>query len=431
MLSASNHTQRTQLFQNLFRDYSGAPFAIRSGDGWHWSSSQSERPACTLVIHSAAAWRALLEDPSQRTLGEAFIQGKIDVEGDLFSIFPAVQYLVEHPGSWRYRTLRTLWHSASSVAQCLRYGRQHSKTRDRSSISYHYDLPVDFYRPWLGSTLAYSCAYFRESTECLECAQTNKLELICRKLGLQAGERFLDIGCGWGSLLLHAASRYGAEAYGITLSREQAAIAAQRINHAQLQDHCTVELRDYRTMPELPTRFDKIASVGMFEHVGLKNMHDYFQIALRMLSPDGLFLNHGIARSATSPLTPSKDSFMDKYVFPDGELVTLSEVLQVAESVGFEVCDVDNLRSHYEQTLRLWVENLQRNASTVLNTVSERTYRIWLLYMAGSAYAFHCGKIELYQVLLAPRPAAGVSTLSTRERWYHSWTTAESRATVS
>ena len=165
----------------------------------------------------------------------------------------------------------------------------------------------------------------------------------------------------------------------------------------------------------------------MFEHVGLKNLREYFTVVMRMLSPDGLFLNHGIARSAGC--LPAKDSFMDKYVFPDGELVTLGEVLEVAESVGFEVRDVDNLRIHYEQTLRLWVQNLQKNVQAVLKTVSERTYRIWLLYMAGSAYAFQQGNIELYQVLLA-RPGKTLPAFTVRENWYQGWTTAASKAAV-
>jgi cyclopropane-fatty-acyl-phospholipid synthase len=204
-------------------------------------------------------------------------------------------------------------------------------------------------------------------------------------------------------------------------------VTAKRINHAQLEGTCHVELRDYRTIPELQRPFDKIASVGMFEHVGLRNLREYFAVVMRMLSPDGLFLNHGIGRSASCP--PAKDSFIDKYVFPDGELATLSEVLEIAESVGFEVRDVDNLRIHYEQTLRLWVENLQKNMQSVLKTVSEKTYRIWLLYMAGSAYAFQQGNIELYQVLLA-RPGKTLPAFTAREKWYQSWTTAASKAAV-
>jgi cyclopropane-fatty-acyl-phospholipid synthase len=426
MPESLEHSRRTKIFDSLFAEFHEVPFAVRSADGWRWQSSQTELPKCTLVFKSAAAWHALMEDPTERTLGEAFIDGELDVEGDIFAVFPVVHYILDRPANSRYNILRTIWHSSADFARLLRHGPRHSKARDRASISYHYDLPIDFYRPWLGPTLAYSCAYFRDPAESLECAQTNKLELICRKLGLTAKDRFLDIGCGWGSLVLHAASQYGADAYGITLSKEQAAIAASRISHAHLQDKCTVELRDYREIPKLLTYFDKIASVGMFEHVGLKNLRDYFTIALKMLAPNGTFLNHGIARSATSP--PSKDSFINRHVFPDGELVPLGQVLEVAESVGFEVLDVDNLREHYERTLRLWVENLQANARTVLKHVSERTYRIWLLYMAGSSDAFRMGNIELYQVLLGRRNPA--VKLATRENWYQSWSTAASKATV-
>jgi cyclopropane-fatty-acyl-phospholipid synthase len=428
MQSASDHAWRTKIFNDLFRDFHETSFAVRSADGWTWFSSPDKTPECTLIFQNAAAWQALMEDPTERTLGEAYIHGDLDIEGDLFAVFPIVHYILDHPAGSRHHILRALWRGSADFSRLLRYGRRHSEKRDQAAISYHYDLPIDFYRPWLGPTLAYSCAYFREPSESLEMAQTNKLELICRKLALRSEDRFLDIGCGWGSLLLHAASQHGARAYGITLSKEQAAIASSRIAHADLADRCSVELRDYRKMPELPTRFNKIASVGMFEHVGLKNLHDYFTIALRMLDPDGMFLNHGIARSATSP--PAKDSFIDKYVFPDGELVPLGQVLETAESVGFEVRDVDNLRSHYERTLRLWVENLQSNARAVLECVSQQTYRIWLLYMAGSADAFRLGNIELYQVLLGRRPSKPFPTLSTREKWYSGWSTASSKATV-
>lgn len=428
MPSSLDHSRRTQFFDSLFQGYSGTPFAVRSADGWNWSSHKDAGPEATMVFNSAEAWHALMEDPSERTLGEAFIDGHLDFEGNIFSVFPIARFVLDRPASTRYNILRTVWRTSANAKRALRLGTTHSKARDRAAISYHYDLPTDFYRPWLGPTLAYSCAYFREPDDNLDSAQKNKLELICRKLDLQPDDRFLDIGCGWGSLIIHAASQHNAMAHGITLSKEQEAVAKERISHARLQEKCTVELRDYRDMPSLPVKFDKIASVGMFEHVGLKKLHDYFSIARQMLAPNGSFLNHGIARSAVHP--PAKDSFIDKYVFPDGELVPLGQVLEIAESVGFEVRDVDNLRFHYERTLRRWVENLQANAKTVLQHVSDRTYRIWLLYMAGSADAFRTGRIELYQVLLGPRPGLLTGKLSTREHWYDSWTTEASKATV-
>lgn len=230
----------------------------------------------------------------------------------------------------------------------------------------------------------------------------------------------MDIGCGWGSLVLHAALQYGANARGITLSQEQACVAARRISQAKLGKRCFVEKRDYRDALELPYRYDKMASIGMFEHVGHKNLDKYFGIAYELLKPGGVFLNHGIARSYHSPAC--KDSFIDKYVFPDGELVTLSDTVKAAESAGFEIRDVENLREHYAQTLRLWVELLQKNAPAVLSNVSEKTYRIWLLYMAGSAAAFQRGDISINQILLRRFERTGVELPSTREQWYRTWT---------
>jgi cyclopropane-fatty-acyl-phospholipid synthase len=332
----------------------------------------------------------------------------------------------------------------SGIAEWWNHGSPHSLARDRSAISHHYDQPVDFFRPWLGDSLVYSCAYFRSPDDDLATAQANKLELVCRKLRLKPLERFLDIGCGWGSLVLHAASYHHVEAQGITISQEQAAVAAARIRTAEAEAalHCNAELLDYRHAPGRFLAFDKVASLGMFEHVGMKNLPRYFRTVYDLLRPCGLFLNHGIAK--TQIAAPAEDpdkalftrsiqsflnqmpqlrraqnsSFIDKYVFPDGELVTISEAMQAAESAGFEVRDVENLREHYELTLRAWVDGLQKNAGQLLKQVSETTYRTWLLYMAGSAAAFHRGDIAVYQALLS-RPERGVSGLPlTREDWY-------------
>jgi cyclopropane-fatty-acyl-phospholipid synthase len=298
----------------------------------------------------------------------------------------------------------------------LTKGRKHSRRRDAASIRYHYDLPVEFYEPWLGPTLLYSSAYFRNPANGLDAAQMDKLDLICRKLDLHPGDCFLDIGCGWGSLPIHATSRYGARARGITISRDQARVAARKISNAHLGDLCFVENRDYRDALSLPWRFDKIASIGMFEHVGVKNLPNYFRVALDLLKPGGRFLTSGIVRSTASPRRG--DSFIDQYVFPDGELPTLTELLRAAEESGFEIRDVESLREHYARTLRLWVTNLREHTACLLQTVSERTLRTWLLYMAGSAAAFERGDISVYQVLLRRPCAEHNIELSTREHWY-------------
>ena len=409
-------TQRQKLLDELFRDYSGPTFAIRLWNGWHWLSLAGERPTFTVVVETPGALRALMANPNEVTLGEAFIHREIDVEGDIFSVFSVAEYLVRRPRNILQRTNDLFLRTLAETERWFHHGAQHSKSRDRASIIYHYDQPMEFFRPWLGSTLAYSCAYFRTAGDSLDLAQTQKLELICRKLRLQPLERFLDIGCGWGSLILHAADKHKVHAHGITLSTIQAETTQYRIEEGKRQSRCVVELRDYRDCDQLFGSFDKIASVGMFEHVGLDNLSNYFRTVCSLLSPGGTFLNHGIARSSLSPVR--KDSFIDRYVFPDGRLVTLSQAVSAAETAGLEVRDVENLREHYELTLRQWVEGLRENEEELRGYVSETTYRIWLLYMAGSAAAFHRGDIAVYQVLCS-RPEQGACRLPlVREDWY-------------
>lgn len=440
-MSESLRSKLTRSLDTLFERYDGPAFLVRLWDGWSWASPRSGEPACTIVFHTAAALQSLIVRPSEITLGEAFLSEEIDVEGDIFSVFDVVEHIFQCPRSQRQKILEVLTGALAGIGHWWKDGRTHSVERDHAAISYHYDQPVDFYSAWLGDSLAYSCAYFESPEDDIDTAQTNKLELICRKLRLKAGERFLDIGCGWGSLILHSASRHGVFAEGITISSEQAAVGAARIQRARLQQSCDVQLLDYRKAPERFSAFDKIASVGMFEHVGLKNLRLYFATAHKLLKPGGAFLNHGIARSpqqgnrgtsfldrAVIPFLrdvlmfrrPRNSSFIDKYVFPDGELATISQAMRAAEGAGFEVRDVENLREHYELTLRCWVKGLQRNASALLKLVPEATYRIWLLYMAGSAAAFRRGDIAVYQALLSS-PEHGRSGLPLkRGDWYES-----------
>lgn len=411
-------TQVNFLLDDLFRGYAGPNFAVRLWDHSRWQLSDRDDPACTFIFRNRDVLRSLLFDPSEVGLGEAFIRNDLDVEGDLFSAFDAVDHVLRGPAGLDRSRLQRLTNLPAKVRHWFEAAGRHTRARDRAAIAYHYDQPVEFFRLWLGKTMAYSCAYFPSGKESLDEAQINKLDLISRKLRLQPLERILDVGCGWGGLVLHAAAHYGVYAHGITLSQQQAATAGDRIRARNMTQSCVVELKDYRAI-SVPVPFDKIASIGMFEHVGRANLPQYFAIVYKLLKPGGVFLNHGIAAAAHFHQS-EETSFINRYVFPEGELVTLHEGLAAAEKAGFEVRDVENLREHYEKTLRLWVTNLEKNADLALRYVSETTYRIWRLYMAGCAVAFHRGDIAVYQTLLS-RPAAGQSRLPpTRDDWYRS-----------
>lgn len=415
-MAHSLHLQRTKTFDTLFQNYEGPGFAVRLWDGWSWTFSQSRRPACTLVLKNPQTLVTLIDRPNEVTLGKAFICGDLVVEGDIFSVFSIAEHIFNRTRSLRQTFAEKRTAALFGLGQWFCHGSAHSARRDRDSISYHYDQPVAFFEPWLGRTFAYSCAYFHAPDDPLDLAQEQKLELICQKLRLQADERFLDIGCGWGSLILHAARQHGVQAQGIALSRNQVTATKHRIEEAGMERRCAVDLRDYRDLEVGQKPFDKIASIGMFEHVGLKNLPRYFQIVYRLLRPGGVFLNHGIARAAHSPIR--ENSFIDHYVFPSGRLVTLSQALSAAESQGLEVRDVENLREHYDLTLRRWVDGLRSNANSLLQQVSATTYRIWLLYMAGAAAAFSRSDLGVYQVLFS-RADHGKSRLPlTRDDWY-------------
>ncbi|HEU4634585.1 MAG TPA: class I SAM-dependent methyltransferase, partial [Edaphobacter sp.] len=286
---------RARRFATLFEGYAGVPFAVRLWDGWTWACPEYSEPRCTIVFKTPAALAALMVRPSEITMGEAYLNGEIDIEGDMFAVFEVGEHLFHTPQARRKRVVEMLAFLAGEVLKRWTTERSHSPSRDRKAISRHYDQPAAFYAPWLGDSWVYSCAYFESPEDSLTKAQTNKLSLICRKLRLQPGDRFLDIGCGWGSLVLHAAADFGAYAQGITISQEQAEVARRRIEREHLVQSCSVDLMDYRQVSERFAPFNKIASIGMFEHVGLRNLPRYFETAYQILQPGGVFLNHGIA----------------------------------------------------------------------------------------------------------------------------------------
>ena len=411
----------TEFLDALLKDYPRRDFQVRLWDGNEWRVGV--QPRFTLALKHPGALRAMFSSPSELTLGEAYIHDDFDIEGDIEAAFELADYLlIQKRSLWesfdldeRFAKLPKNNRSRGGLHLVEPEGKVHSRDRDRQAISYHYDLPAEFYALWLDSRMVYSCAYFNKPDENLDSAQVRKLDYICRKLRLLPGERLLDIGCGWGALITHAAANYGVECVGITLSVPQAEVARERLRAAGLNNRCRVEVSDYRDIDHYQ-QYDKIVSVGMFEHVGEAALPEYFQRAWNLLRGGGVFLNDGIAHSAT--YRRRGPSFVDRYVFPDGDLVPISTSLRAAEQSGFEVRDVESLREHYALTLRHWLRRLESHADGARRITSDTTYRIWRLYMAGSAHGFRIGRLNVYQTLLA-KPAQGRSGLPlTRHDWY-------------
>jgi cyclopropane-fatty-acyl-phospholipid synthase len=424
-LTDETSRQRTlHLLDELVTGASRETIAVRLWDGTRWPD-ESVRPT-TLVLRHPGALRAMFLPGSELALAEAYLYDEVDIEGEIESVFDLADTLSQATAGWRRKlgAVRDLLRLPVTAGErqtrrgpARLSGRLHSIERDRQAVTFHYDVSNDFYTLWLDSRMVYSCAYFASPDEDLDAAQTRKLDYICRKLRLQPGQRLLDIGCGWGGLAIHAAQHYGVDATGITLSRPQADLANHRIAAAGLADRCRVLVQDYRHVGA-PAGYDALVSVGMFEHVGVALLPTYFAQAWRLLKPGGVFLNHGIASRATDK-APSGPSFSETYVFPDGELTPIHLTLRAAEEAGFEVRDLESLREHYALTLRHWVRRLETSHAAALQSVDEPTYRVWRLFMSGSAHGFRRGRLNLYQALLAKPDAGGRSGLPlTRTDWY-------------
>lgn len=401
----------------------GLPVRFEFWDGTSLGPSDGLEAA---VVASPDALRRLIWAPGELGLGRAYVSGDLDLRGDVFAVLRALERNVSAHGVGLKSIVKVVDAARRSGAlgaplspppqETRLHGRRHSKQHDADAISHHYDVGNDFYRLVLGPSMTYSCARFVTSETSLEDAQESKFDLIARKLGLHEGgsKRFLDLGCGWGSMLIHAASHYDVEGVGITISREQADLARERVADAGLSDRIEIRLQDYRDVHG--ETFDAVSSIGMFEHVGSARMTEYFSILRSLVSDHGRLLNHAISSVGGSKI--SRRSFIGRYVFPDGELIDVGEVVLAMERAGFEMRDVESLREHYALTLRQWVANLESSWDRAVDLVGVERARVWRLYMAASALGFENGDLALHHVLgVVPDSHGGSRMSATRSGW--------------
>ncbi len=397
------------------------PVALRAYDD---SRAGPTDAAATIVIRSPDAIRRIATAPGELGLGRAYVAGDLDIEGDIFAALELRHRLGsqghtdeggterdEASGPRRDRIPAATWlalmrAAGPSVLRPLKPppeevhlgGRRHTRERDAAAIAHHYDVSNDFYRIVLGATLTYSCAVWETPSVGLDAAQVTKHELICRKLALEPGMRLLDVGCGWGSLVMHAAAHHGVQGVGVTISRSQADLAAKRVTEAGLADQIEIRYQDYRDVHDGP--YDAISSIGMFEHVGLARLKEYFNNLHGLLRPTGRLLNHGISRpGGVHAARFRRRSFIDRYVFPDGELHEVGSVVSAMQGCGFEVRHLETLREHYALTLRAWVQNLESQWDEAVRLVGAGRVRVWRLYMAACAVTFEENKNQVHQVL--------------------------------
>ncbi|GGY30379.1 MULTISPECIES: SAM-dependent methyltransferase [Streptomyces] len=404
-----------------------------------WDGSEAGPPgAPVLVVRHRRALRRLLWKPGELGLARAWVAGEIDVEDDLYAALDRLSGLIWERGGdpkdsvhpVRDPRLRAAAKELLRLGGALpppappaeemrrRTGRLHTRRRDKEAISHHYDVGNDFYELVLGPSMVYSCAYWESPDATLEDAQRDKLDLVCRKLALKEGDRLLDVGCGWGSMAIHAAREYGARVVGITLSREQAAYARKRIAEEGLTDRIEIRVQDYRDVKDGP--FDAISSIGMAEHVGSVRYAEYADILHALLKDGGRLLNHQIARRPERDESAYEiDEFIDKYVFPDGELAPVGRTLAILEEAGFEARDVEPIREHYALTLRQWVVNLEADWRRAVGLTSPGRARIWRLYMAASALSFERNRIGVNQILAVKTPEGGASGMPLRARTWN------------
>jgi len=380
------------------------PLTVALWNGARVPLGDAEKVA--IRLRSGAAARYLLR-PSLDALGEAYVEGHLDVEGRISDIVDIAESLARDADD------------RQGLGKLPSWIARHTRKSDRKAIEYHYDVSNDFYARWLDPQMVYSCAYYRSPDDDLATAQTAKLDHVCRKLALEPGQTLLDIGCGWGALVMHAARHYGVQAIGVTLSTNQFELATRRVRDAGLADRVEIRLQDYRDVPG-DGSFDRISSIGMFEHVGLKHLGEYFRVIHRLLKPGGVAMNHGITSSDADSRSVGLGAgdFIDRYVFPDGQLPHVSLAIRELSAAGLEVVDAESLRRHYALTCRAWSDGFEQHLPEMTRLAGEHRARIWRIYLAGCAHAFAQGWINIYQ-LLAVRSENGVCPLPlTRDYMY-------------
>jgi cyclopropane-fatty-acyl-phospholipid synthase len=410
---------------------------------WDGSISESIGSNCKIIVRSPNAFKRLLFAPGELGLARAFISGDLDLEGSIFDLVDLRKAIADDYGKVnlnfnlkvKFEILKSLIHLKAvglppkppsiEIKPISRIGKSpHSKLRDKEDISYHYDVSNEFYRTFLGPTMVYSCGYFgndynRKLEPTLEQAQLDKCDLVCRKLQLKDGQRLLDIGCGWGTLLIYAAKKYNIRGVGVTLSKQQFEYATLKIKELNLDDRIEVRLQDYRDIKN--EVFDAICSIGMAEHVGKAELQQYFKKVYSLLTDQGRFLNHAISRpkdDGRKSGTTGRNSFINRYVFPDGELEEVGYLINTMQNSNFEVRDVESLREHYAKTLKCWISNLEKNMDEAVKLVGEQRYRVWRLYMAGSSVTFSDNNVSIHQVLGVKTSKSGSANIPlSRLKW--------------
>ena len=398
------------IFSLIVPDERGVAF--RAYDG---SSAGPADATVTLELRSQRGISYLVHEPNQLGLARAYVSGDLEIIGDtheaMMRLYPAPPVNLSVADKARIIAKfvpAALKRPAPPPQERVLEGERHSKRRDAEAISHHYDVSNRFYEWVLGPSMAYTCAVFPNGDASLEEAQSAKFDLVCRKLGLRPGMRLLDVGCGWGGMVLHAVKNYGVEAIGVTLSEQQAAYGQQAILDAGLSDRAQIRFSDYRDVKEHD--FDAVSSIGLTEHIGRANYPSYFSFLYGKLKPEGRMLNHTITRPDDSQPTHYNTSFINRYVFPDGELSGPGHIMSVMNDAGFEIRHSENLREHYAQTLKYWCENLERHWDEAVAEAGEGTARVWRLYMAASRMGFDLNTIQLHQTLgvkLGPRGRSG------------------------